>query len=376
MGNTISAKQLNDALEKARSVGIVEEPFNVGDVEVVLRNLRPDEYEAIIDETKELEDVQYLDAYMKGHIARSLVQLNGFSFRGVQFVECEEPDPKKPGQLRAVKRELHDWIKQEVLSTWGKEVIFVAYRKFTDVVTLAEQKSKENVTFIVPEEDAPEKYRRLVGELRELEGEVPPNLVEGILKENGYQHYTVSKDIAAMKELDDQAGKSAVNEGPAPAVPQAPPAPPVAAPVAPPPPQQAPSNIAQVMRQRVPLNQQAVDVPPPPAPSVAPPPDMHPQAPQPPAVMQLPQAPPMSQAAQRWAATLAEDAQFDPTVRAQPPMGVQPPPPGTVSPLQPTPDVPVLSHEHAEHTNPQELSRIVEQPPRVGINPKFRPPQR
>jgi hypothetical protein len=40
---TISAKNINQALTKARDVGYVEEPFTIGDVSIVLRNLRPDQ---------------------------------------------------------------------------------------------------------------------------------------------------------------------------------------------------------------------------------------------------------------------------------------------------------------------------------------------
>ena len=64
---TVSAKQLNTAMAKAKAVGMVEEGFTIGDCEVVLRNLRPDEYEAVVAETSELEDLTYLNAYQSAH---------------------------------------------------------------------------------------------------------------------------------------------------------------------------------------------------------------------------------------------------------------------------------------------------------------------
>jgi hypothetical protein len=383
----VSAKQLTEALQKARSVGMVEETFTIGDCEVTLRNLRPDEYEAVLQECKDLEDVAYLNKWQEGHVCRSIVQINGSDLRDIDFVEVEEPDPKKQGATRQMKRELHDWLRKNILSTWGKEAIFTGYRKFTDVVFLAENKAKENVKFVVAEETAEDKYRRLLGELKELEPEVPPPLVRMALEESGYTHYTQPQDQEALKDFDKNVPKPEGTPPPdaAPAAPaaDAPPAPPPAAP-APPiaahgPPDQA-TQLAQMMRQRVPLNQQPVSVPNlPVAPqdtpviqSVVPASAFIPVVPKhrmPPGVdIGLPDGG-------------IPQVGLDDDLRAAPPIPVLPPgmapppgaPPGFIQPPPPGAQVPMLTQKGAHMTDPRQLATIVNQPPRSGLNPKYRP---
>src|ERR1700722_11626703 len=113
---TLSAKKINAAIQKAKNLGFCEEPVTLGgDVEVVLRSLRPDEYESIAEELKDLQgDLQVLNAFQKAHICRSICQINGVDFRGVTLVEVEEPDPKTPGQMKTFKRELHEYIRREI----------------------------------------------------------------------------------------------------------------------------------------------------------------------------------------------------------------------------------------------------------------------
>jgi hypothetical protein len=58
---------------KAKSIGIVEEPFTIGDCSVVLRNLRPDEYGAVIQECmRRLRDMGIRDAYIAGYSPEAL----------------------------------------------------------------------------------------------------------------------------------------------------------------------------------------------------------------------------------------------------------------------------------------------------------------
>ena len=58
------------------------------------------------------------------------------------------------------------------------------------------------MTFIIAEETAEEKFRRVIGELKELESEVPPHLLRAILEENGYTFYTAPQDTEALRNLD------------------------------------------------------------------------------------------------------------------------------------------------------------------------------
>ena len=79
---TLSARNLRESLKKAKNVGIVEERVSLfGEIEVVVRNLRPDQYEAINDDCKEEEDLNYLYGFQTGHVKRAIVELNGQDLR-------------------------------------------------------------------------------------------------------------------------------------------------------------------------------------------------------------------------------------------------------------------------------------------------------
>lgn len=92
----ISAKKITDALAKARDIGVTEEPLTICDATIVLRNLRPDEYTAVYEDNKEREGLDSLYSFQKGHLCRSIVEINGVDLREADFVEVEEEviDPK------------------------------------------------------------------------------------------------------------------------------------------------------------------------------------------------------------------------------------------------------------------------------------------
>ena len=132
------ARSLRESLKKAQNVGIVEERVQLfDDCEVAVRNLRPDEYESIHAEIKELDGMPYLFGFQKGHVKRAIVELNGQDLRDVQFVEDEEDDVKRPGQMKTIKLELADWLDKNILSTWGKEAIYIVYRKAAEIAKKA-----------------------------------------------------------------------------------------------------------------------------------------------------------------------------------------------------------------------------------------------
>lgn len=320
----ISAKKLSEALTKAQGVGLVEERFTIGDCEVVLRNLRPDEYESIIGETHDEEDLAYLNAYQKSHVSRSIVELNGQDLRDVQFVDVEEDDPKT-GKTRSIKIELHAWITKNILNTWSKEAIFTAYRKIGDVVTLAEERAKAGITFRVPEESRDDKYRRILGELREAEEDLPLELVERLLADFGYMRKTTAKEAAAV---DERLAK--VEPPPPEPVPQ--------------PPEPAPDA---VMARRQPLNQLPVQVP---------------------SVIRTPPplAPDTPPAQSRAAKIAALEGDVDSAILAGPPV-----PPQVIQ--APQAEVAELSRKQ-DRADPKGVSQILDQPPTGGINPRYRNP--
>lgn len=342
----ISAKKLSEALSKAQGVGLVEESFTICNCEIVLRNLIPDQYEAIVNETKELEDMAFMHAYQRAHVARSIVEINGMDLRDVKFVEVEEEDPKKPDHVRTIKIELHNWINKYVLGSWSKEAILVAFRKVGDVVSQAEEKAKEGIQFLTPEETPEEKFRRIVGELREAEEDLPVEVVSHIMHEAGYLRKSTSEEVAAVDErLSRLAAEQAQQVEEAPVEPPPPPEP--VQPSAPTP--------QELMARRAPLNRIPVQTPPVPR---AEPQELTRVAPV------APPVPPTTPAARSSKiAALEGEALDDEAIAMAGPPGLR------------HQEVAELSHK-AEPMNPKAFGSIVEQPPVGGVNPRYRPPQR
>lgn len=199
---TLSAKKLS--LEKARHLGIYEEAVTIGDCELFLRNLRPDEYEKALADCSELEELAFVNAFQKAHVCRAICQVNGVDLRDVDYIEDEETDPKT-NKTKTVRVERHEYLRKHLVETWSKEVIFVAYRKFGEVVAEAEKKAKDGIQFRIAEESPEEKYRRLLGDLKEVEQELPEELSERILEEAGYL-LRRSVDVARLAEAAQQGG--------------------------------------------------------------------------------------------------------------------------------------------------------------------------
>lgn len=353
---TISAKKVDAALAKARNVCIVEEPFTLGDCAVVLRNLRPDQYTAVLHECQGLPDAEYLISYYRGHLARSIVELNGLDLRDVDFVEVEEPDPTDSLKAKAVKLELHSYLDRSILSTWSRTAIFTAYRKFGDVEQLADKKGKEGIHFLTPEETPEEKFRRLLGELKEVEQEVPEAILDDVLEDAGYMRRSTADEIKAVMEQTaklarEEEEKQRVVQAPLPPTPSAAPLPPGPSP-------------DELMARRQPLNrpmpvdphqtlQQAVAAR---------------TAPQQAQQMAQPEPVAMGRAA-RIAALEAEAGDGVPTMLG---------PGGQKIPLAelPSKEVAELSKKGAEQIDPKALSGSIDRPPTAGLNPRFKPPPR
>lgn len=365
---TLSARSLRDSLQKAKGVGLVEERFSVADCEIVVRSLRPDEYEAILADCKGQEDVGYLNAFQIGHVARAIVELNGQDFRGIDFIDDEEPDPKKPGQTKQVKLELHKWLERNIVKTWGKEVLYVAYRKVGDVVEKAEKSSKEGIQFLIADETPEEKFRRMIGETMEFREDVPSAIFEKVLEEHGLMLKTTADEARRVMEAQDALARELIAKEKAEAEAQAQAAaPPVqAAPV------QAPAR--DVMQNRQPLNTMPVEIDRAPerqAPNMIP--AVRAQAAQPPpdAVRSdMIQGPPITGSAATRAAQMAAletDADGIGALLNQPPEGFDP----SMRPAH----VPILEHRQPQ-SDPKAAASVIDQPPRVGLNPHYRPPRR
>jgi hypothetical protein len=207
----VAAKQLREALAQARGVGIVEEPFEMGGLPMVVRSLRPDEHEAILADCEGMDDLVYLHTLQRAHVSRGLVEVAGLDLREVDFVEDETTDEK--GRTKKVRVERHRWVADNVLTTWGRESLYTAYRKVGDAIQKAEAKAAEGVTFLVPDESEEDRSRRLIGEAKEVLGELPPLVRRRVLDDYGLmEQSTAAENKNAQETLDAVAREQAAKE--------------------------------------------------------------------------------------------------------------------------------------------------------------------
>lgn len=343
----IAAKKLHEALAKALNVGLVEEAFTIEDCELVFRNLRPDEYAAAIQDCDGLDGPEYMNAYQRAHISRAIIEVNGADLRGVKYVTVEEEDPKTH-QPKKVNLELHLYLIDHMLNSWGKEAIYTAFRKFGDVVELAERKAKEGVTFIIPDETPEERYRRLLLEAKEVEGSIPGTMVDSILEEIGFIRKASPEELQRVTEKTAQLARELGTAAQA---------------------EDQPDAEPEMQPEDEPEEHQEV-------------------APAPRASRTLP-VDPHATLQQAIANRRAPEAQHSPSPQsaAQPPADPEPP----VAPSRAAQTAaleadafsmhPEAAHEVVEirqhlPIDPKAAAAILDQPPAAGINPKFRAPTR
>jgi len=281
---TLKSKKLQEALKKAKNVGRHEEPVTIDGCSLVLQSLPSSAYDAVIQEISDLEGAEYAHAYQIGHVCRSIVEIEGVDLREVQFVEDDVPSgtylvnavvpneakakkarevllkelgleltvvPPDGSEERTVMVERHEWLRERVAS-WSQEAVSIAYRKFTDVVVMAGEKAKEGIQFRVADESAEDKFRRLLAEAKEVEGELAPDLAKKVLEDAGYLQKTSEEELAEIKrralefQQEQQRLKEEVTKEEAPT---------------PAPQESSPEDVAALMRNRPRLNQQAMNVP-------------------------------------------------------------------------------------------------------------------
>ena len=348
---SISARDLLASLGKARDMGLVEETFDVCGHNLVVRNLRPPEIEAVLEACKGLEDLGYVNAYQREHVARAVCELDGFDLRDTDFIDDEEHDPKKQGQMRRVRVERHKWLSDKLIQTWSQEVIFTVYRKIGDCSTRADKQAKDGVVFLSGDEVPEEKYRRILGDLREAEDEMPETLIDKTLEEFGLVRRSTMEELKAAEDRlarlrQDEEAKAKAEETAKAEAEEA----------AKPPPEPEISPVAKAMAARKPLNQ-LDEAPPPERPVLQP-------------VTPPPQSVPVtSQTPGRAAQLAALEASAD-MVGAMEGHANLPPRPGEVAELGGR--APRIDPEQAA----REAASIIDQPPPAGINPRFRPPPR
>lgn len=368
MAKRIKANKIQEAIQKAQRVGEVEEPFTLAGCDIVLRSLQPGEIQAVLDEIDGLEDVAYMTGYRFGHLSRSIIEINGESLREADFIEVEvEEEVDGAKSIKTIALERHKFVSDYILSSWSQEAVNAAFRKFGDVLEKAEQKAVEGVEFRVPDETPEDKFKRLLTEAKELEGQIPFELVGRILNEVGYlsksskeELETVDKRLARVaSEISSGKAVAGLQGGSESEVA------PTAAPV-----QAAPQPV------RVPLNQRAVNVPVPAPQSVtraeAPEGRPRPQIQLSPEVLRRSRetealegglevaGPPMSHQGEteRLNGTTAPAIQSSTRVAESIPSGS------------------VVSASTSTRVDPNGITSILDRPPTAGVNPRYRPPPR
>lgn len=392
---TLKSKKLHEALKKARNVGRAEESVVVDGCSLVLRSLAPKDYESIVGETEELEGIEYFQGYQMGHVCRSIVEIEGVDLREVDFVEDDVPsghyvisaacskskaEEAKEALLglginlavvppdgsegdRTVLVERHEWVRQRA-STWSREAIGVLYRKFADVVTEGERRAREKVEFRVADETDEDKFRRLLGEMKEASGSLPQDLTQKILGDAGYMPKSTPAELEeatrrAREFAIEQARlkDEAAEEAPlVPVVVASPPAPTYSPPLppevpTPTTPQDLQQELMERLRNRVPMNRAAMQVPVPSSDLVQPSPAGVPP--------QIQSAMAESRAAQ----IAALEGNVDPQLVAHEPQ--------VFPPQRETPEL----SRHIPQIDGKGVKTIIDQRPVVGLNPRFRRPQ-
>lgn len=261
---TIKASRLKAVLDKARNAGQVEEPVTIAGLDLVLTSLTAQTMATIHDELKDVTESAYAVEYQIEHVCRSIVEVDGTSLREATFIEVDSDEPG----AKPVKVERHQWLRDYLVSTWSYDMVGVAFRKVLDVIASATQMANAGVQFKVEAESDEEKFRRLLGDLKEAGAELPTDMREAILREEGLLVAASKAELDELRERaktwsrpeEEEEGTEAAAEAAAEA--EEPPPPPVrapsqitvaAVPVEPPP-------------QRVPLNQTPIRDPVPVAP--------------------------------------------------------------------------------------------------------------
>ena len=275
---TLQASRLKGLLDQAKNIGLCEESVTVAGLEVTVRNLKPQDYSDIYKELEPVEEgVEYMHAHQIEHVSRAICEIAGQDLRDVEFIEVERLNDKEEPVTVNIPR--HEWVKEEVISTWGREAIHVVHRKFLDAAAEAEKKSREGVSFKIPDETDEEKFRRLLNEAMAAAEELPDDMRNAILKESDLLVATSEEELKAANERAKQflveqrarrEAREATQEEDSGEEPQEP-----SQPVSPPPPVTAPRQLVEaaeeplepslspeeLMARRTPLNREAIEAP-------------------------------------------------------------------------------------------------------------------
>lgn len=250
------------------------------------------------------------------------------------------------------------------MASWSQEAINSAFRKFGDVIEKAEHKAVEGVEFRIPDETPEDKFKRLLMEAKELEGQIPFELVGRILNEIGYMSKssreeleTVDKRLARMaSEINSGGPVEGLQEGSSQDTTSTPSQP-----------QAAPRAV------RVPLNQIPVSVPVPTAQTTsrAEPPEDRPR----PQIQLSPEVLRRSREAEALDGGLGATS-YQSEVERLNNITSTPAIQSSTRVAESVPSGSVVAASTATRADPSSIGSILDRPPTAGVNPRYRPPPR
>lgn len=183
MARRLQARSIEKSMAKAFNLGISEDSFEVLGVQITIRNLTAPEWQRALDSAQSSEDDVGVQDMRLQLLSRSVVELDGVSFRGVSSIELDELDGK--GNPKVIEKE--DYLIEHVFSTWPSEVQSIVNDKFFDLSREVEARAKLGVVFHTPQETPEEKFRALLIEAKDLQSQIPFDLSEKILKDTGFK---------------------------------------------------------------------------------------------------------------------------------------------------------------------------------------------
>lgn len=183
MARRLQARSIEKSMAKAFNLGISEDSFEVLGVQITIRNLTAPEWQSALDSAQSSEDDVEVQDMRLQLLSRSVVELDGVSFRGVSSIELDELDVK--GNPKVIEKEAY--LIEHVFSTWPSEVQSIVNDKFFDLSREVEARAKLGVVFHSPQETPEEKFRALLIEAKDLQSQIPFDLSEKILKDTGFK---------------------------------------------------------------------------------------------------------------------------------------------------------------------------------------------
>lgn len=215
MGKRLQARAIEKTMAKAFNLGITEDTFEILGVQITIQTLSEPQWTEVIERSRKRdeEEEMYPDLALRvsqiDFLARSVVEIDGVSFRGVSSVELDAED--ESGKPVVIEKE--EYLIHHVFNTWPLEVLDAINGKFFDLIRTVETRAKSGLVFHTPQDTPEEKFRELLLEAKDLKGQIPFDLSEKILADTGF------KEIKLEKSSFEEELETPLPKPPAPSTP-------------------------------------------------------------------------------------------------------------------------------------------------------------